>query len=375
MLRIMRMTAAAIAFIALCGLGRAVLAQTAQTDQDSNPQGQFEGKVNVNEVLLDVLVTDARGNVVVGLDKDDFVVKENGRPVELSGVTFYSNRRLTESSPALAKAGVSADQATEDRYFILLFEDQKDTAQEAPRLLSQSLEAAKRARGWVESEMLVNDWVAVASFDTRLKIQQDFTHDRKALVEAIGDAVKGKDREGNYPSRVDASKGPSLFAGLPKGTELREKTPNLYEAMQQIARAAGNIRGRKNLLLFTFGLPGRQDTFGQFVPDKRYFEPTVQALNANNVAAYAIDLTPPGVEHTLSDSLNKLAVDTGGRYFFNVTNFSTPLDQVAKENNGYYLLSYTSDQPAGKSGFQEVEVTTTNPEFRVKARRGYEYGK
>jgi VWFA-related protein len=369
--RMMAFAVVAVAVAASCGLGSAALAQ----QEPQPPQGQFGGKVDVNEVLLDVLVTDARGNVIVGLDKDDFVVKENGRPVQLTGATFYSNRRLVESSPALAKAGVSTEQVPEDRYFILLFEDQKDVAQEAPRLLSQSLEAAKRARGWVESELLPNDWVAVASYDTRLKVQQDFTRDRKALVEAIGDAVKGKDREGNYPSRIDTSKGPSLLAGLPKGSELRDKTATLYDAMQQIARSAGNIRGRKNLLLFTFGLPGRQDTFGQFVPDKRYFEPTVQALNSNNVAAYTFDLTPPAVEHTLSDSLNKLAVDTGGRYFFNVTNFSTPLDQVAQENNGYYLLSYTSEQPAGKSGFQEVEVTVKNPEFRVKARRGYEYGK
>jgi len=70
-----------------------------------------------------------------------------------------------------------------------------------------------------------------------------------------------------------------------------------------------------------------------------------------------------------------MADDTGGRYFFNVTNFSTPLDQISKENNGYYLLSYQSEQPAGKSGFQNVTVTTTNPEFRVKARQGYSYGK
>jgi VWFA-related protein len=374
MSRIMRMTA--LALIALCGLGRAAaFAQEQPQEPQEKPQGQFEGKVNVNDVLLDVLVTDARGNVIVGLDKNDFVVTENGRPVELNGVTFYSNRRLVESSPTLAQKSVSTDQATEDRYFILLFEDQKDVAQEAPRLLSQSLEAAKRARGWVESEMLPSDWVAVASYDTRLKVQQDFTRDRKALVAAIGDAVKGKDREGNYPSRIDTSKGPSLLAGLPKGTALRDKTPTLYEALQAIAEAGGGVRGRKNLLLFTFGLPGRENTFGSFVPDKRYFEPTVQALNANNVAAYAIDLTPPAVEHTLSDSLNKLAVDTGGRYFFNVTNFSTPLDQVAQENSGYYLLSYSSEQPAGKSGFQNVTVTTTNPEFRVKARKGYEYGK
>jgi VWFA-related protein len=367
MSRTMRMTALALA--ALCGLSSAAAAQ------EEKPKGQFGGQVTVNEVLLDVLVTDAKGNVIVGLDKNDFVVTENGKPVDLTGVTFYSNRRLIQSSPTLAKQGVSIEQVPEDRYFIVLFDDQKDTSQEAPELLSQQMQAAKRVRGWIQGELLPNDWVAVASFDTRLKVQQDFTRDRKALIEAVGEAMKGKDREGNYPSRIEAGKGPSLYAGLPKGEELRDKTSTLYEAMQALARAAGNVRGRKNLLLFTFGLPGRLDPFGQYVPDKRFFEPTVQALNANNVAAYTLDLTPPAVQHTLSDSLNKLADDTGGKYFFNVTNFSTPLDQVAQENNGYYLLSYSSEQPAGQSGFQEVEVKVTNPEFRVKARRGYEYGK
>lgn len=369
MLRITRMTA--IALVALCGLGAAAVAQEAP----QNPQAPFTGKVNVNEVLLDVLVTDARGNVIVGLDKNDFVVKENGKPVDLTGVTFYSNRRLLESSPVLAKQGVSTDQNTEDRYFIFFFEDQKPEAQEAPRLLSQQLEAAKRARGWVDGEMLPNDWVAVVSYDTRLKVQQDFTHDKAALIQAIGDAMKGKDPEGNYPSRIDVNKGPSLLAGLPTGRELMSKTPKIYDAFQVLARAAGNIRGRKNLLLFTYGLPSNETTFHQFVPDKRYFLPTLDALNANNVAVYSLDLTPADTEHTLSDSLQYMSDQTGGRYFFNITNFSTPLDQIAKENNGYYLLSYQSEQPAGKTGFQNVTVTTTNPELRVKARKGYAYGK
>lgn len=366
MSRTLRMTA--LALVALCGaLG------VARAQEPEKPQAEFQGKVNVNEVLLDVLVTDAKGNVIVGLDKNDFVVKENGKPVALTGVTFYSNRRLLESSPKLAKQGVSVDQATDDRYFVLFFQDQKETAQEAPKLLSQQLEAAKRAKGWVDGELLPNDWVAVVSFDTRLKVQQDFTHDKRNLVAAIDDAMKGADPEGNFPSRINA-KGPSLLAGLPRGNELRNKTPNVYEAMQQIARSAGNIRGRKNLLLFTYGLPGRENTFGSFVPDDRYFNPTVRILNNNNVAVYSLDLTPATVEHTLSDSLNLLSKDTGGRYFFNITNFSTPLDQMAKENNGYYLLSYESNQPAGKSGFQDVEVKTNNPELRLKSRKGYEYG-
>src|SRR6195952_1899956 len=189
MFRILRMTA--LALIAICGLGGSAMAQAPQ----DKPQGQFQGKVNVNEVLLDVLVTDAKGNVIVGLDKSDFVVKDNGKPVALTGVTFYSNRRLLESNPTLAKQGVTTEQGTEDRYFVLFFQDQKVNAQDAPQLLSNQLESAKRARGGGDGEMLGNVWVGVVSYDTSLKVQQDFTHDRKALVAAIGDAVKGKDPE------------------------------------------------------------------------------------------------------------------------------------------------------------------------------------
>jgi VWFA-related protein len=360
----------ALSLLAL-SLGGFAVAQ--QQEQPQEPQGQFGERIEVNEVLLDVLVTDSRGNVIVGLGKDDFVVKEDGKPVDLTGVTFYSNRRLVESSQAVAQKGITVDQVPEDRYFILFFEDQKASAQEAPRLLSQQMEAAKRAKGWVDGELLPNDWVAVVSYDTKLKVQQDFTHDRRALVRGIDDAVKAKDPEGNYPSRITAE-GPSLLKGLPKGKELRKETGTIFDALRLISEATGNIRGRKNLLLFTYGLPGRTDSFGQFVPDKVYFEPTVRALNDNNVAAYTVDITPPGTEHTLSDSLNSMANETGGRYFFNVTNFSTPLDQISQENSGYYLLSYQTERLAGAKGFQPVQVTTTNPEFRVKTRRGYGYG-
>src|SRR6195952_1554198 len=119
MFRILRMTA--LALIAICGLGGSSRAQAPQ----DKPQGQFQGKVNVNEVLLDVLVTDAKGNVIVGLDKSDFVVKENGKPVDLTGVTFYSNRRFLQTADVLKKKGIDIDRVPENRYFIVFFEDQK----------------------------------------------------------------------------------------------------------------------------------------------------------------------------------------------------------------------------------------------------------
>jgi VWFA-related protein len=356
---------ATIALAAALCLAPALVAQ-AQEQLDQQPQGQFGERVEVREVLLDVLVTDRQGNVIVGLDKNDFQVTEDGKPVELTGITFYSNRRLVQASEELAKRGVTAEQVPEDRYFVLFFEDSP--------LMSQQLDAGRRAREWVKTGLLPNDWVAVVSHDSKLKVHEDFTRDRKALDQGIADAVKGKDQDGNWPSRIKEGTGPSLRAGLPRGKDLRDKTVTAYDAMRLIAEATGSITGRKNLLLFTSGFPAQINGFGQYQPDQRRYPVMSRALNDNNVAVYPIDLTPTGTFHTLSDFMNQIAADTGGRYFFNFTNFTTPLEQIAEENSGYYLLSYRAEKPAGEKGFQEVGVKTTNPEFRVRARKGYDYG-
>jgi VWFA-related protein len=368
-IRIFRPAACVVA--AALSLAPAILAQDRPEEK---PQGTFGEKVNVHEVLLDVLVTDAKGHVIVGLGKDDFVVKEDGKPVSLTGVSFYSNRNLVEPATVAAQKGLKAAEAPEDRYFVFFFDDQKSNAVDAPELLTQQMQAVQRARDWVLRDLLPNDWVAVVSYDQKLKVQQDFTHDRKALAAAISDAMKGADHEANWPSRVPQGGGPSLIAGLPRGNALRDKTATIYDALDALALSAGKITGRKNLFLFSNGF-GQINSFGQYVPDDRYYPPMVHTLNDNNVAVYPIDLVPEGTQHTLTDGMNQLASDTGGRYFFNFTNFITPLKQVAQENSGYYLLSYSTERPTGQSGYQEVQVKTANPEFKVRARKGYGYGK
>ena len=368
----LRWTVLGLAALMAAGTGSAA-AQEPQQQQ----QPRFGEKIEVREVLLDALVTDAQEHVIVGLGKDDFVVRESGKRMDLTGVTFYSNRRLLAGSDVLAKKGISIDQVPEDRYFILFWSDQKANAADAPVLLKQQVESGRRAREWVEREVLPNDWVAVVSYDVKLKVHQDFTHDRRLLTAAIDDAVKGKEAETNWPSRIPPpGSGPSLLAGLPRGNDLREATKTIYDGLQVVGRAAGSIPARKNLLLFSTGFgqisPG---PFRQYQPDPRYYRPTIAALDTADVAVYTLDLWPAGdTNHTMADALNQLASDTGGKYLFNFTNFLTALEQVSTENNGYYLLSYRSEHPAGTSGFQSVEVKTANPEFRVKARQGYSYG-
>ncbi len=380
--RIHLAVAATAAFLGL-GSSLALSAQTApapstpaQATTAGQPNARFEGQANVNEVLLDVLVTDKGGNVIVGLNKGDFVVKENGKPVDLTGLTFYSNRHyLEEAKDLTAKTGLEIDRVPESRYFVLFFDDQKQSSVNSPVLLSQQVQAGIQAKKWVSQNLLPNDFVAVASYDFKLKIQQDFTHDTRLLEAAIDAAIQGKDTEGNWPSRIAAQgDGPSLLANLPRGNNLRDQTPRIYDGIRLLADAAGHTTGRKNLILFTHGF-GLINDYGQYIPDVRFYPPMMHALNHNNVAVYALDLVPAGISHPLSNAMNQLALETGGEYYFDFTNFMTPLQKVSKENNGYYLLSYGATHATDKAGFQKVTVETTNPEFKVKAREGYQYGK
>lgn len=345
-------------------------------DEAQPPQGEFGEELEVSEVLLDVLVTDQQGNVIIGLGPDDFVVEEGGEPVDVTGVSFYSNRRLAGPAPAALEGKLEIETLPEDRYFILLFEDQRQREASAVGLVRQQLDAARFAKQWVERELLPNDWVAVASYDFKLKLQTDFTRDGKTITKAIDAAMKGKDTGNTWPSRTEGaaeSAGPSLADDIPAGDALRKESLRIYDAISLLADASGEIRGRKNLLFFTTGF-GQINNVGQYLEDPRYYPPMMQALNDNNVAAYMIDLTPNTVEHTMSDAMNQLAEETGGEYYFNFTNFRTPLTQIAEENNGYYLLSYQSRHPRGESGYQKVRVRTENPQFQVKAREGYVYG-
>lgn len=333
--------------------------------------GGFEGLVEVTEVLIDVLATDRDGQPALGLGPADFVVEEAGRPVALTSVSFYSTRYAADGSV------LGDEDVPSSRYFIFFLHDQSRTGAFGTRLTSRLFDAARQCHRWLEDDMQPGDWVAVVSYDVKLKLHQDFTQDRGALAQALEAAATGKDPERVSPTkrgRVPAGGAATLGRHLPTGKQLRKQTGDVHHALRLLAEAAGYTVGRKNLLLFTLGF-GRVDGFSRISrPDPRYYPQLEQALNDHNVAVYPIDLTPEFFDRQQRDFLGTLAFDTGGRYYETVVSLLTPLRQTSEENLGYYLLSYRSEHPAGQVGYQEVTVEPRDPKLRFKARRGYRYG-
>src|SRR5713226_4513255 len=81
---------------------------------------KFGEKIEVNVVLLDSIVTDSHGNQVLGLGKDDFVVKEGGAPQAIESVDYLTNRRLLNGLEE--NAPFKVERVRESRYFVLFFD-------------------------------------------------------------------------------------------------------------------------------------------------------------------------------------------------------------------------------------------------------------
>ncbi len=322
----------------------------------------FDEMVEVSEVMLDVLATDADGALVKGLEKEDFLIEEDGQEVIITSVDFYSTR--------YDATGSEADEIPWSRYFIAFFDDQRRFNRYGTLEIRQQIRAASHARRWVREEMQASDWMAVVRYDGRLKIYQDFSQDRDALESALGRAAVGRDPS---PQRQSQTGLVSLLRRLPEATT-RNGKENIYQSIARLAEASGSIVGRKNLLLFTLGFGIENRATRKAEPDERYYPQMEAMLNDHNVAVYPIDITPAGRGARQRDFLQLLADDTGGFYDENFVGFLAPLKDVADDNHGYYLLSYQSPRPAGEVGYQRLEVKTRRPDVEVRARRGYRYG-
>lgn len=322
-------------------------------------QPRFGEKVEVNLVLLDAIVTDSRGNQILGLDKNDFVVKENGVVQPLESVEYYTNRTLLNAPES--KAPFSVERTHEPRYFVLFFDRPNSGA-----LWDRLTRARRDSMDFVKS-LREGDQVAVVGHDVRLKIYSDFTSDKAQLQRALEEAA-------GFPKGLTSGNGPLLKAI--NTSEMINNTGTVYEGIETLADAMRGIKARKNLILFSPGIyePGQTQNAGLAVTESRYYQPMIHALNSANVTVYAANLIEESTPSLLHQTLEQMARDTNGDYWRTPVTFTSVLKRVEQQTSGYYLITYYAHHAAGAKGYQHVDVSLKNRDLRVKAREGYTYG-
>ena len=328
----------------------------------------FKAKVDVNLILLDAVVTDARGNQILGLGKDDFTVREAGVPQTIDSVEYFTSRKLLNAPEKSVPFNV--ERTHDERYLIFFFDKPIGAGIDDP---------TRRARydlqRFLDEQMHPEDRVAVVGHDVRLKIYTDFTSDRKTVQRALDDATRyGR---GLMSASDGPASGPSILRNISLDRMIND-TNTVYESLELLGNALRPLHARKDLVLFSPGIvaPDEDIRGGMIVNTSRFYQPAVDALNRANVTVYAINLNDPGVNvpEYVHQNLSRLATDTNGDYFRFHISFVAPLRQIEKRTVGYYLISYYTKKRPGESGFQKVDVAVKNPEFRVHARAGYSLG-
>ena len=323
-------------------------------------------RIDVNVVLLDAIVTDTKGNQILGLAKEDFVVKENGAEQPIDSVDYFTNRRLLDQREQ--NAPFKVERVREERYFIVFFDKPGD-----PGIFADRLNLARNAmKKFIRNDLKEGDRVAVVGHDVRLKVYSDFTSDVKKLERALNEATRfGR---GLTRTASNDSDGPSILGNV-DAKAMMNRTGTVYQALDILADAVRPIRARKNLLLFSPGIVDQNEEVraGMIFNRSRHLDPALEALNAANVSVYPMQLqSDVMLDPVFHQRLEELATSTGGQYFRFNTGFEGAIGRIDDTNAGYYLLSYrTPSKTAGQ--FQKVQVSIRNQsDLRVTARSGYQ---
>ena len=233
----------------------------------------FTLKVSTNEVLVDVRVTDHKGDPVTNLKQSDFKVYEDGVLQKINSFDLENIQKLAQETgengkPAEVNLGALPRTTPQETYrrlvqnhrLIVLFFDL--SSMQIPDLLR----ALQSGQNFLKTEMTPADLVAIVTYSSNLRVLQDFTNDRDALSKAIksiqigqsstlassgsvGEAG-GKDSGGNEVVAQDTGN-----AFTPDETEFNIfNTDRQLSALQTTARMLEQMREKKELIYFASGL-------------------------------------------------------------------------------------------------------------------------
>jgi VWFA-related protein len=401
------------------------LLATAPPDFGQNKSGEVTSqapaiKVHTGLVLIPTEVTDAKGNRVTDLKKEDFAVFENGKRQEIA--LFEHVRTKGEvMKPAAVPEGVFTNTVERgpDRITIFVLdllnsrkEEQKEARKQLLEFLSKSLD---------EREPL-----CLITVDARgAWLIHGFTTDPKVLAEALI-KVKEEKSEEDRPAKNPEEELYKTLAGWHSkdaeravaGEEARlrmlrseigfqdasagERIRLTLMSLMEIADAFAGIPGRKSMIWATAGFPfdvndaaafakgGTQESLGN-AGMLTLYEQTWRTLEAADIAVYPLDVSglinpayasagmgEPLPQHVHIDmnvtNLENFADMTGGRFCDRRMDARKCFEEAASDSSDYYLLGIYDKSGTEKPGWRKLSVRPLREGMRVRARSGYYLG-
>jgi VWFA-related protein len=330
-----------------------------QSPSEARPP-QFEGEIDVALSTIVVRAVDTWGEPIPNLRPEDFRVRAGKEEIPVVAVDWISGDApappaASATSPETgAKTGIeTGSEAREEAPpaprpgRLVVFFVQADLN---PTRISGQFRLRRHTRELLDT-LPAADRVAVVSYDSHLKLRQDFTRDRDATWAALDEAMLW----GEEPELAVDEPG-SLACHFDFDAARRAASPE--RALEVTARALEPFPGEKMMIFLGWGL-GRFGSFGtQMTPG---YAPAVRALAAARASVFVLDVTSAD-GHSLEAGLEEIAEATGGLYLktFRLPGLATRT--LARTISGYYVLTLDRSQLP--------EKTATGGQLRIELRDG-----
>lgn len=391
-------------------------------------------KTKARLVLVDVVVTNDKGEPVTGLQKKDFEVLEDGKPQVISTFEEHHGAPLTQIQlpplPPHVYTNFPLVQAADSVNIILL----------------DALNTPSRDQVYVRSQMLKylktippGTRVAVFTLASQLRMLQGVTTDSSELLTAVNgtkaaqqSALLPSDAENDANQRridfltqedqgpppktlaaaaVDPVQAAKQFIADTAAFETTQRIGITLEAMQQLARYLSGVPGRKNLIWFSgsfpeaiFSDPDLPDPFNNAASFRDEIRKTTDLLSSAQLAIYPIaaeglasdavfqannsEIGQKRPSLAMRDSVKQmqsgaasrdsnhtamedLAKDTGGEAYYNTNGLSGALARVVSNGARYYSVSYSPSNTAMDGKFRRIQVKLVSGKASLAYRRGY----
>lgn len=279
----------AVAFVLL-----ALLPTMAFSRPRPGPQ-LFHGRISVRLVSFPLRVLDRRALPVSGIRPSDLQVTIDDRPAKV--VAVESQTPSDRGSRQKRDLDVRSALLHSRRLIVFFFQSSFQDAR-----LSGQVRTLPRAKHML-SCFAPGDWVAVLSFDSHLKLRQDFTHNHQLIERAMDRALLASPAKWGGPRSS-----PSLRLHLDLRAARRAASP--ARALELIGDALAPLTGEKTVILVGWGL-GRLGSDGaEMTPE---YAPAREALLRAGAVVFVLDVTSADY-HSLEFGLRRVAADTGGAY-------------------------------------------------------------
>jgi VWFA-related protein len=342
--------------------------QAAGTQATRGQNGTYTIQRTARLVVLDMVVTDAKGKIVTDLKRDDFHVTELGEPQTI--LNFEEAGAHTLNPNITIDSTADLDRLAPRAPVNIILLDEFNTHFEDMAFARYSL------KKYLEKEpgKLSMPTMLIAVNLQHFTVLRDYTQNKDEILSALDHHFV------SYPWQAQ------------NGGWVAERYGTAFLTLRRVAEATIGHIGHKNMIWIGRGFPPRRFNTSLDTDVRVYnlVQECVNELRDARVTLYTID--PAGLQVNPSDygmaaafddpfggnyEFNKLAKATGGRTLYGRNDVDAEIGTAIRDGSSFYTLTYRpATPPSDRNKFYRIKVTVDRPGLTVTTREGYylQYG-